>query len=264
MFQRAFPIPPIIWFLDWFEFWIDLIFYHMVLGHWFYYWIIICYSHLFCCLNCPKFGYWEPFTLVIMFFQHAPIIFFFWLHLGACGILVPWPEIEHMSPALGAQGLNHRMVRGVPLSSFFDHLIFGTAKCSRLFLFSPCSNLGVNHLSKELYLFFFFWKLYLQNKIWALSEVVATRVSSLIGPLIRQSWGIYVYIHKLISIYMYIYICTHLCFYISVYPNPTVHIDTFPPVLLRCNWQIKLCIFKVYSINWCMFTLWNDYHNYTS
>ena len=191
--------------------------------------------------------------------------FFFWLHLGACGILVPWPEIEHMSPALGAQGLNHRMVRGVPLSSFFDHLIFGTAKCSRLFLFSPCSNLGVNHLSKELYLFFFFFgKLYLQNKIWALSEVVATRVSSLIGPLIRQSWGIYVYIHKLISIYMYIYICTHLCFYISVYPNPTVHIDTFPPVLLRCNWQIKLCIFKVYSINWCMFTLWNDYHNYTS
>ena len=159
MFQRAFPIPPIIWFLDWFEFWIDLIFYHMVLGHWFYYWIIICYSHLFCCLNCPKFGYWEPFTLVIMFFQHAPIIFFFWLHLGACGILVPWPEIEHMSPALGAQGHNHRMVRGVPLSSFFDHLIFGTAKCSRIFLFSPCSNLGVNHLSKELYLFFFFWKL---------------------------------------------------------------------------------------------------------
>ena len=253
-----------------FDFWTDLnfglIWFFIIwsYGHWFYYWIIICYSHLFCCLNCPKFGYWEPFTLVIMFFQHAPIIFFFFL-------AAPWSMWDlssltrdwHMSPALGAQGLNHRMVRGVPLSSFFDHLIFGTAKCSRLFLFSPCSNLGVNHLSKELYLFFF-GKLYLQNKIWALSEVVATRVSSLIGPLIRQSWEIYVYIHKLISIYMYIYICTHLCFYISVYPNPTVHIDTFSPVLLRCNWQIKLCIFKVYNMNWCMFTLWNDYHNYTS
>lgn len=98
----------------------------------------------------------KPFTLFVMFFQHAPIIFFFfWLHLGACGILVPRPETEHMSPALGAQCLNHRMIREVPLSSFFDHFIFGTAKCSRLFLFSPCSNLGVNHLSKELYLFFF-------------------------------------------------------------------------------------------------------------
>ena len=107
-----------------FDFLIDLIFYHMVLWNWFYYWIIICYSHLFGCLNCPKFGYWEPITLVIMFFQHAPIIInFFWLHLEACGILVPWPGIEHMPPALGAQGLNHRMVREVPLSSFFHHLL---------------------------------------------------------------------------------------------------------------------------------------------
>ena len=78
------------------------------------------------------------------------VCFFFLLHLGACGILVPRPEIEHMPPALGAQCLNHRMIREVPLSSFL-----ALQKCSRLFLFSPCSNLGVNHLSKELYLFFF-------------------------------------------------------------------------------------------------------------
>ena len=265
MFQRAFPIPPIIWFLDRFEFWIDLIFYHMVL------WTLILlldYNMLLSFILLLKLSQiWLLGTLHIGYnvLSTCPYHFFFFF------LAAPWSMWDlssltrdwHMSPALGAQGLNHRMVRGVPLSSFFDHLIFGTAKCSRLFLFSPCSNLGVNHLSKELYLFFF-GKLYLQNKIWALSEVVAPRVSSLIGPLIRQSWEIYVYIHKLISIYMYIYICTHLCFYISVYPNPTVHIDTFSPVLLRCNWQIKLCIFKVYNMNWCMFTLWNDYHNYTS
>ena len=143
---KSFPYPT-----DYLIFWLIWFFIIWSHGHWFYYWIIICYSRLFCCLSYPKFGYWKPFTLFVMFFQYARMfVFFFLLHLGACGILVPRPEIEHMPPALGAQCLNHRMIREVPLSSFL-----ALQKCSRLFLFSPCSNLGVNHLSKELYLFFF-------------------------------------------------------------------------------------------------------------
>lgn len=115
---KSFPYPT-----DYLIFWLIWFFIIWSYGHWFYYWIIIRYSHLFCCLSYPKYGYWKPFTLFVMFFQHAPIIFFFfWLHLGACGILVPRPETEHMPPALGAQCLNHRMIREVPLSSFFDHL----------------------------------------------------------------------------------------------------------------------------------------------
>ena len=33
--------------------------------------------------------------------------FFFWPHLTACGILVPWPGIKPRPPALGAWSLNH-------------------------------------------------------------------------------------------------------------------------------------------------------------
>ena len=101
----------------------------------------------------------------------------------ACGILVPWPEIEHMSPALGAQGLNHRMVRGVPLSSFFDHLIFGTAKCSRLFLFSPCSNPGVSYFSKKLWHLF----IYLENYIYRTKSVKTPLPREFLGGLVVRS-----------------------------------------------------------------------------
>ena len=38
---------------------------------------------------------------------HTHTTTFFWLRCIACGILVPWPRIEPMSPALEAQSLNH-------------------------------------------------------------------------------------------------------------------------------------------------------------
>ena len=33
----------------------------------------------------------------------------------ACGVLVPWPGIEPMSPAMEAWSLNHLMAREVPV-----------------------------------------------------------------------------------------------------------------------------------------------------
>lgn len=58
--------------------------------------------------------------------------------------------------------------------------------------------------------FLFFGKSYLQNQIWALGGVVATRVSLLLGPLIRQSWGIYVYMHTVIIISLSLSFCIHM------------------------------------------------------
>ena len=40
--------------------------------------------------------------------------FLFWLCQAACGILVFWPGIEPMTPALEAQSLNHWTAREVP------------------------------------------------------------------------------------------------------------------------------------------------------
>ena len=44
----------------------------------------------------------------------------------SCGILVPWPGIEPMPPALGAWSLNHWTAREVPcrLFFFFESLVF--------------------------------------------------------------------------------------------------------------------------------------------
>ena len=39
--------------------------------------------------------------------------FFYWLHKEVCGIRVPWPGIEPMTPALGAQSLNHWTTKDV-------------------------------------------------------------------------------------------------------------------------------------------------------
>ena len=41
-------------------------------------------------------------------------LFLFWPHRGACGILVPCPEIEPMPPAVEAQSPNHWTTREVP------------------------------------------------------------------------------------------------------------------------------------------------------
>ena len=47
----------------------------------------------------------------IHFYVIGSLVFFlsflFWPHHGACGILVPWPGIKHVSPTLRAQSLNH-------------------------------------------------------------------------------------------------------------------------------------------------------------
>ena len=53
-------------------------------------------------------------------FNH-PILTLFFLFLAtpkshACGIVVPWPEIEPVPSALGLQSLNHWTTREVPLS----------------------------------------------------------------------------------------------------------------------------------------------------
>ena len=51
--------------------------------------------------------------------------YFIWLHSTACGILVPWPEIEFVPPELEAQSLNHWTAWEIPLSvPFFKKLIY--------------------------------------------------------------------------------------------------------------------------------------------
>ena len=52
---------------------------------------------------------------------HCYINLFFFLAMPcACGILVPWPGIEPMIPALGAHSLNHWTTRKVPILAIFD------------------------------------------------------------------------------------------------------------------------------------------------
>ena len=46
--------------------------------------------------------------------------FFLRLHCVACGLLVPQPGIEPVSPALGAWSANHWTTREVPLRTLFD------------------------------------------------------------------------------------------------------------------------------------------------
>ena len=45
--------------------------------------------------------------------------FFFLLHLEACGILVPWPGIEPVPPAVEAQSSNHWTTREFPAAPSF-------------------------------------------------------------------------------------------------------------------------------------------------
>ena len=46
--------------------------------------------------------------------------FFFLQHLSACGILVPLPRIEPLTPAMEAQTLNHWTTREVPKDDFLE------------------------------------------------------------------------------------------------------------------------------------------------
>ena len=46
--------------------------------------------------------------------------FFFLQHLSACGILVPLPRIEPLTPAVEAQTRNHWTTREVPKDDFLE------------------------------------------------------------------------------------------------------------------------------------------------
>ena len=39
---------------------------------------------------------------------------FFWAHYVACGVLVPWPGMKPIFPAVGAGSLNHWTTREIP------------------------------------------------------------------------------------------------------------------------------------------------------
>ena len=53
--------------------------------------------------------------------------FFFWLHLEACGILVPRPGIQPVLPAaVEVPSANHWMVREFPVCCYFKPLNFGS------------------------------------------------------------------------------------------------------------------------------------------
>ena len=47
------------------------------------------------------------------------VFFFFWPHLAACRILVPWPGMEPTPPAVEAWNLNHWTAREVPTVGFW-------------------------------------------------------------------------------------------------------------------------------------------------
>ena len=65
--------------------------------------------------GCLK-GTWWSLTLI---HKNTCCCFFFqfWLHCVACGILLPWPRMEHNKPpTLEGQSLNHRTAKDVPVS----------------------------------------------------------------------------------------------------------------------------------------------------
>ena len=53
--------------------------------------------------------------------------------------------------------------------------------------------------------------------------------------------------------------------YLSVHSFIYLKISFLPPALLRYNWHVTLCKFKVYSVMiWITYILQNDYHNNVS
>ena len=52
-------------------------------------------------------------------FLFSYLYIYFWPHCTACGILVSWPRIEPVIPALGVWSLNHWTTREVPRSHLF-------------------------------------------------------------------------------------------------------------------------------------------------
>ena len=60
------------------------------------------------------------FSFLFLFFWGGLFVwfFFFWPCHVAFGILVPWPGVKPVPPAVEAQSLNHRATREVPLNGF--------------------------------------------------------------------------------------------------------------------------------------------------
>ena len=70
-----------------------------------------------CCMNNPCFK-WDQDQKQSCFFKS--VFFFFLPCFEACGILVPWPGIEFMPPAVEARSPNHWTTREFPGVSSFD------------------------------------------------------------------------------------------------------------------------------------------------
>ena len=64
------------------------------------------------------------------------VLFWFWPHCMACGILVPWPGIKPAPLALEAQSLNHWTTREVPL-------------LKALLLYVPASTVTIENLKPD-------------------------------------------------------------------------------------------------------------------
>ena len=63
-------------------------------------------------------------SLFLWFFSITTSDFIFFPCLAACGILVPWPGIKPMPPALGAWNFSHWTIREVPVISGFWYFPF--------------------------------------------------------------------------------------------------------------------------------------------
>ena len=76
-------------------------------------------------INLHKIAYEiENFIFIYLFIC---LFIYLFLHLAACGILVPQPGIKPVSPALGAQSLNHWTAREVPVMAKFKKNMYRTA-----------------------------------------------------------------------------------------------------------------------------------------
>lgn len=61
----------------------------------------------------------------LFLFNYYPLLFFFfffWPVHATCGILVPWPGMEPMTPTLGAWKLNHWTIREVLIIHYFQFI----------------------------------------------------------------------------------------------------------------------------------------------
>ena len=63
---------------------------------------------------------WSHFSLLLTTLQFLFLFFSpsFWLFHMVCGVLVPQPGTEHISPAMEALSLNHWAAKQVPILQF--------------------------------------------------------------------------------------------------------------------------------------------------